>query len=389
MINTIVEGDCINVLDKIKLDSVDLIYLDPPFFTHKEHRLKNKERTKEFSFDDTWLNENEYAEFLFDRLQKMHGVLKDTGSIFVHCDKSAEHIIRALLDRVFGRKNFQSEIIWHYKRWSGSKKGLLPTHQNIYFYSKSKSFKFNRITTPYSETTNLDQILQNRTRDAHNKSVYKIDSDGNTSISGEKKGVPLGDVWDIPYLNPKAKERVGYPTQKPLLLLDKIIELTTNENDIVLDPFCGSGTTCVSAKLLKRKFIGIDKSKDAVNLSYERINSPVKTESGLLKNGRSSYLTANKIGLQLLNGIEFNPVHRNKGIDAILVKQFEGKPVLVKIQKKSESIGESLKLLRDAMTKKKSSRSFLIKTHGNSLFNDEYEDIIVIDSPSSIILDSM
>ena len=101
----------------------------------------------------------------------MHTLLKDTGSIFVHCDKNAEHIVRAVLDSVFGSKNFQSEIIWSYKRWSNAKKGLLPSHQNIYFYSKSKDFKFNRIFRSYSETTNVDQILQDRSRDKNNKSI--------------------------------------------------------------------------------------------------------------------------------------------------------------------------------------------------------------------------
>ncbi len=206
----------------------------------------------------------------------MHQLLKDDGSIFVHCDKSAEHIVRTVLDRVFGEKNFQSEIIWSYKRWSNSKKGLLPTHQNIYFYSKTKDFKFNTIFTSYSETTNVDQILQRRTRDKDNKSIYDRDENGEILLGDKKRGVPLSDVWDIPYLNPKAKERVGSPTQKPLLLLERIIELTTDKNDTVLDPFCGSGTTRVAAKLLERNFIGIDKSKEAIELSKNRIDNPIK-----------------------------------------------------------------------------------------------------------------
>ena len=346
----------------IEKSSIDLIYLDPPFFTERKHTLKNRERTKEFSFDDSWGSDKGYAEFLKERIELMHTLLKDTGSIFVHCDKSGEHIVRAILDQVFGSSNFQSEIIWTYKRWSNSKKGLLPSHQNIYFYSKTKSFKFNTIFTSYSETTNIDQILQRRTRDEHNKSVYDKDSSGNIKNGDKKKGVPLSDVWDIPYLNPKAKERVGYPTQKPLLLLEQIVKLVTEEGDLVLDPFCGSGTTCVAAKLLNRKFIGIDESPDAAELSNERLANPIKTESNLLKKGRGSYVNADANALSYLQGIEFNAVQRNKGIDAILIEQFENTPILVRVQKNNETLDQAASLLAKAMKTKKSKRSILIKT---------------------------
>ncbi|CAA6812029.1 MAG: DNA modification methyltransferase (EC [uncultured Sulfurovum sp.] len=299
-INTVFHGDCLEKMKIIDKNSIDLIYLDPPFFTQTKHKLQNRERTKEFSFDDTWGDNQSYAEFLEQRISLMRELLKETGSIFVHCDKSGEHIIRVVLDKVLGVKNFQSEIICSYKRWSNSKKGLLPTHQNIYFYSKNKKFKFNMIYTDYSETTNIDQILQRRTRDKNNKSVYDLDENGETKQSDKKKGVPLSDVWDIPYFNPKAKERVGYPTQKPLLLLERIIELVTDEGDVVLDPFCGSGTTCVASKILNRNYIGIDESIEAVELSLNRIENPIKTSSNLLKKGRASYVNVDQSALALL-----------------------------------------------------------------------------------------
>lgn len=386
-INQIYEGDCLDIMRSIEKESVDLIYLDPPFFTEKKHKLKNKDRTKEFSFDDIWGSDLTYGEFLYDRILLMKSILKNTGSIFVHCDKSGEHIVRAILDNVFGAECFQSEIIWSYKRWSNSKKGLLPSHQNIYFYSKSKDFKFNTILTSYSETTNIDQILQNRTRDQHNKSVYDVDDNGLFKHGKEKVGVPLNDVWDIPYLNPKAKERVGYPTQKPLLLLERIIELVTEKGDLVLDPFCGSGTTCVAAKLLQREYIGIDKSADAVQLSKERILNPVKTDSNLLKNGRESYLNSDKEALGLLAGIPFNPVQRNKGIDAILVEKFENAPILVRVQKKHETLSEAASYLLKAKKTKQSKRVILIQTQENDLFDEleGQEEMIVLQSPSILI----
>lgn len=384
LMNEICLGDCLDRMSEIAENSIDLIYLDPPFFTEKKHVLKTKDRSKEFSFDDIWGSYLSYGNFLHERIKFMKNLLKNTGSIFVHCDKSGEHIIRAILDNVFGADNFQSEIIWSYKRWSNSKKGLMPSHQNIYFYSRSNNYKFNPVFMPYSETTNIDQILQNRTRDEHNKSIYQIDENGNFKYGKEKKGVPLNDVWEIPYLNPKAKERVGYPTQKPILLLEKIIELVTDKGDFVLDPFCGSGTTCVAAKLLDRRYIGIDKSEEAVLLSNSRLSNPIKTESNLLKNGRETYINADEDALKLLNGIEFNPVQRNKGVDAILVEQYENTPILVRVQKSNETLSEAASLLLKAKKTKQAKKVILIQTHENYLFDDiaPKESLVILQAPS-------
>ena len=147
---------------------------------------------------------------------------------------------------------------------------MLPNHQNIFWYSKSENYKFIPLYEEYSPSTNVDQILQKRSRNENNVSEYAKDANGDTIVSSQKKGVPLSDVWDIPFLNPKAKERTGYPTQKPLLLLERIISIVTNENDVVLDPFLGSGTTVVAAKLLKRRYIGFDISEDAISLAKRK-----------------------------------------------------------------------------------------------------------------------
>lgn len=387
----ILVGDCLAQMNQIEEGTVDLVYIDPPFFTQRTHQLKNRPRTKEFRFADSWDSVSEYSEFLRVRLLKMQGLLKETGSIFVHCDKSCEHIIRNVLNDVFGAKCFQSEIIWAYKRWSNSKKGLLPGHQNIYFYSKGTQFKFKTIFTAYSETTNIDQILQRRTRDQHNKSIYDFDSDGNAKHGATKKGVPLSDVWNIPYLNPKAKERVGYPTQKPLLLLERIISLVTDEGDLVVDPFCGSGTTCVAANLLNRKYVGIDVSEEAVALTQNRIDSPVRTESRLLTRGRESYENADKAALSLLQGIAFNPVQRNKGIDAILVEQFENAPILVRVQKRDEPIEQAASLLAKAMRSKRSKRAFLIQTsqfHGLFDTLPNYDGMEILQAPAVLMVEA-
>ena len=130
---------------------------------------------------------------MFSRLLEAKRILKDTGTIFIHCDKSANHILRLIGDDVFGEENFLSEIIWSYKRWSNSANNLTPNHQNILFFSKTENYKFNKIFTDYSETTNVDQILQKRERNDLGQSVYATDHNGEIVYGGAKKGVPLGD----------------------------------------------------------------------------------------------------------------------------------------------------------------------------------------------------
>src|SRR5262249_11305009 len=201
-------GDCLEILRTIECGTVDLFYIDPPFFTQKMHVLMTRDAKTKYAFTDIWPSRDKYGDFLWDRMRECRRCLKDTGSLFFHCDDNSAHIARVVLDDIFGSTNFQSEIIWNYRRWSNSKKGLLPSHQTILFYSCSDAFKFNTITTPYSESTNLDQILQKRVRDKRGKAIYARDSQGAPITNGAKLGVPLGDVWDIPYLNPKAKERI-------------------------------------------------------------------------------------------------------------------------------------------------------------------------------------
>lgn len=381
----VLHGDCLDILPNFESESIDLIYLDPPFFTNTIQKLKTRDGNKEFSYSDIWKSHEEYAEFLYKRLQELKRVLKSDGSIFVHCDKNSTHIVKTLLDDIFGLKQFQSEIIWYYKRWSNSRKGLLPSHQTIYFYSKTKNFKFKTIYNDYSETTNIDQILQKRVRDKNGKTVYAKDENGNTINSDIKKGVPLNDVWEIPYLNPKAKERVGYPTQKPILLLERIIEIASNEEDTILDPFCGSGTTLVAGKLNNRKVIGIDKSEEAIKLTKSRLDKPIKSESNLLKKGKKAYQNVNSLVEKLLHDIDYVPVQRNSGIDAILKITYKDSPILIRIQKEHETIEEAIKKLQKAITIKHSKKAFLIRTNDlNSVFktNTINHKIEIINSTS-------
>jgi site-specific DNA-methyltransferase (adenine-specific) len=383
-------GDCLNELKKIDDSSVDLIYLDPPFFTQKRQTLKTRDNSMEYSFDDNWDSIDDYMGFMRKRLMECKRVLKDTGSIFLHCDKSASHYLRVVLDEVFGMKQFQSEIIWCYRRWSNAKKGLLGAHQTIYFYSKTPRFKFNKMYTDYAPSTNIDQILQKRIRNHNGKSVYKTDQDGEIVFGDAKKGVPLSDVWQIPYLNPKAKERTGYPTQKPILLLERIIELVTDEADLVLDPFCGSGTTLVAAKLLNRNYIGIDINEEAIGLTQSRLDNPVRTNSQLLEKGEEAYQNKTDEELALLKTINAQPVQRNSGIDGIASGPAEGSLVAIKIQKEDESLREAKRKLVKASKGKAFSLLVLIRTHLDkslALFDKETinEEVLVIDSYDLLI----
>lgn len=372
------QGDCLVEMSRLKTNSVDLIYLDPPFFTNKRHRSTSKS-DRDISFDDNWDSKEQYVQYMSERLKEAHRVLKETGNIFVHCDNNASYIFRDILEKIFGSSNFQSEIIWTYKRWSNSKRGLINAHQTILFYSKTSKFKFNRIYTNYSPTTNVDQLLQERVRDSNNKIVYKRDDNGDTIAPKAKKGVPLSNVWDIPYLNPKAKERVGYPTQKPLALLERIIRLGSDPGDVVLDPFCGSGTTLVAAKLLGREYIGFDVSADAINITNSRLAHPIETKSRLLEKGASSYITKNETVLNLLHSINAKPVFRNKSIDGIINDSDNDQLIPVKIQTKTESLEEIKTLLARELNKKKLSRGLIIRTH-----KDEYLETSLMSSYSTV-----
>ncbi len=360
-------GDCLSILDTLPEGQFDLIYLDPPFFTQKEHTLTTRDGSTTFAFRDLWASHEEYAHFLYERLLKLNRVLAPTGSLFFHCDSTAVHIARLVLDQVFGTARFQSEIIWTYKRWSNTAKGLLPAHQTILFYSKSADFKFHTFLTDYSPSTNIDQITQRRARDDRNKVVYARDAQGQVLSNGAKKGVPLSDVWDIPYLNPKAKERVGYPTQKPILLLEQIINLCTDKDDWVLDPFCGSGTTLVASNLLERHAVGIDISPEAIALTQQRLEQPFKTESALLKKGREEYLRKDTDVLTYLQGLDCHIVQRNQGMDAILKQDVGGKSVFVRVQRPGEKLHEAATALCRTSKTKGDAHLVLIVTEDNEL----------------------
>jgi site-specific DNA-methyltransferase (adenine-specific) len=362
----------------IQDDSAQLIYLDPPFF--KQHELKQycEESKTIYRFNDKWESLEVYLDFIKDILIKCKAKLSPHGLIFLHCDTSASHYLRVLMDNVFDKKLFLNEIIWAYKRWSNSAFRLLESHQNILVYSKSKNYKFNRIMTEYSPTTNVDQILQSRMRDENGIVKYKKDENDNIVAANEKQGVSLRDVWDIPFLNPKAKERTGYPTQKPIELMDRIIKISCEEGDFILDPFCGSGSMGIAAYINNCKYLGIDKNIAAIELCNKRKKDYYISKSAV-KDGRYQqfYNLDNEIKNFIIS-IEAVPVERNKGLDGIYssVDGLTG----IRFQRKNESISEAIALMQKASEEKPIIKKIVIKTHDSEFFEIIPNDFVVLES---------
>lgn len=332
--NEVMRGDCLDLLATLPEKSIDLIYLDPPFGTQKQQMQTNRKGTKTITYEDRWDSPAEYISWLSVRLIECRRVLKDTGAMMVHCDWRMSHRIRLLMDDLMGEHNFRNEIIWSYRRWTNVQNSLQRLHQTIFYYGCTTDHLMNPILVEYSPTTNLDQIWQARSRDHRGKSVYATDEDGyHTPYSKAKNGVPLGDVWEIPYLNPKARERTGYPTQKPVELLRRVIELASKPGDLVLDPFCGSGTTLVAALLSGRSYLGFDASKDAINLTLERLSNPIVSESVVTKEGRDGFLnkSTNLDVSRVLSALDARVVERNKNLDGILSNVPQGLQIGVRV----------------------------------------------------------
>lgn len=362
----------------IKDESIQLVYLDPPFFKQKELSQYSKSAGKRHSFSDKWESREEYLSFIEEILIECKNKMKNSGLLFLHCDTSANHNLRVLLDKVFGEDMFINEIIWFYKRWSNSSSKLLDAHQTIWVYAKTKDYNFNKIMTSYSPTTNVDQILQMRERNSNGVVVYKRNLDNDIVGVDEKKGVPLRDVWEIPFLNPKAKERVGYPTQKPIELLKRIIQISCSEGDLILDPFCGSGSLGIAALVTKCSYIGIDCNEEAVNICNSRIDDYYISSSEVLNGDYSSFNNLEKEIRDFLNEINAVPIERNKGLDGIFSSN-EGL-VGIRFQRSKESLAETISLIRKSSYEKPLIKKIVIKTHDGDLFDCEYSDVVIIES---------
>ncbi|MDO8486104.1 MAG: DNA methyltransferase [Candidatus Staskawiczbacteria bacterium] len=305
---TLYFGDNLEILrEKIPDATFDLIYLDPPFNSNRNYNVIFKEGLQDspaqvHAFEDSWhwtretqetfeelvgvrpskikinqditnlmsaleklLGHNDvlaYLTMMAVRLIELKRVLKSTGSIYLHCDPTSSHYLKIVMDAIFGKQNFQNEIIWHYRRWTGSANKFLGMHDDILFYTKSpKDYIFNPLFTAYTEKS------LKRKENYHTR----IKGDDVYITSVNEQGVKENDVWNMPVINSQAKERLGYPTQKPEALLERIIKASSNEGDLVLDPFCGCGTTVSVAERLNRNWVGIDITMLAINLIKRRL----------------------------------------------------------------------------------------------------------------------
>ena len=263
-------------------ETVDLIYLDPPFNSKRDYAAPIGSEAAGAEFKDTWTlsdidvewidqienqepslyrvllaamtdSDKSYLVYMAIRLLEMRRILKPTGSIYLHCDPTMSHYLKLVMDSLFGRKQFQNEFVWYYSGGGASKKRWARKHDILLFYSRGKQFVFNadQVRVPYKWT------------------------DGQKRADGSSRDYAKGklpdDVWEHHSIMPWSKEATGYPTQKPIALLQRIIKASSNEGDLVLDPFCGCATTCVAADGLDRDWAGIDISPKAGQLVRQRI----------------------------------------------------------------------------------------------------------------------
>lgn len=305
---TLVRGDNLEQMrENFPDECIDLIATDPPFNSKRDYFVPFRDEhrrepdTLVRAFTDTWrwrkAAEDTYEELIVEvggqvgdtiqglrqflnetpmmtylvmmavRIVEMHRILKDTGSLYLHCDPTASHYLKIILDAVFGTRNFMNEIVWSYHRWTGATKHFQRMHDIILFCTKDRELsEFNILTEPYSEKSK---------HKGKRKTTVQDDGTLEQNYTGDtKREKAMRDVWEISYLNSQAKERVSYPTQKPIELYKRIVAASSNEGNLILDPFCGCGTTLMAAEKLNRQWIGIDLTYlaiGAVEQQFERL----------------------------------------------------------------------------------------------------------------------
>jgi DNA modification methylase len=299
-------------------ECIDLIYLDPPFFSNRVYEVIWGDEAEVRSFEDRWAGGiQNYVEWMQERVVELHRVLKSGGSLYLHCDPHASHYLKVMLDGVFGIERFRSEVTWQRTNAHNDAKRWSPIADVILYYGKTNEVTWNpqhvahsadyvadkyRFTDPDGRRFMLDNMRSPQLRpnliyewNGHQphpngwaysrETMARLDAEGRIWYPDSKSKRPrlkryldemsgpvVGNIWtDIPPINSQARERLGYPTQKPEALLERIIASSSNPGDIVLDPFCGCGTTVAAAERLKRQWIGVDISTTAMEIMRRRL----------------------------------------------------------------------------------------------------------------------
>jgi site-specific DNA-methyltransferase (adenine-specific) len=330
-------GDNLQQLRKLPDACIDLIYIDPPFNSNRNYEVFWGETKEKRAFEDRHASTAAYIEFMRPRCLELARVLKKTGSFYYHCDWHASHYVKVMLDQIFGENVFQNEIVWKRTSAHSSANRYGPVHDVIFFYTGSEEYTWNPQYQPY-EKEYVDTFFDQEDADGHRYKRMDLTGDGvrhgetgqvwrgldvtakgrhwayppskldefdkQGRIHWPKKeggmprlkqyvedlpGIPLQTVWtDISPLHNLAAERLGYPTQKPLALLERIIKASSNPNDIILDAFCGCGTALVAAENLSRQWIGIDISPTACRVMAKRLHDVchVREDEKLWRAGR-------------------------------------------------------------------------------------------------------
>ncbi|GBU24470.1 DNA methylase [Fibrobacteria bacterium R8-3-H12] len=367
--NALYTNDNLFILNGLNSNLADLIYLDPPFNSKRFYSAPIGSKAAGSSFKDMWswedVNEayleilatkypalttfiastgaihskamKAYLTYMAQRIVEMHRILKDTGSLYLHCDPVASHYLKVVLDEIFGKNNFRNEISWRRNTSHSDAIGYGRVRDVIFFYTKTQSTIWNDVYQEY-EGEYVEQYYKYKDDDGrrwmsdnlsaaglagggytyewhgHTKlwrcpieTMRKLEKEGKIFYTkngiarrkrylDESKGIPAQDDWyDVQALRSWHKERTGYPTQKPLALLHRIIKASSNEGDVVMDPFCGCATTCVAAQQLGRKWIGIDIEKQAAKILVERLSA----DAGMFKDFINTAIVPKRTDIQI------------------------------------------------------------------------------------------
>ena len=321
---TLFRRDNLDILRAMNDESVHLIATDPPFNKGKDFHATPDSLASGASFHDRWSWQKDVHEEWCDQIQDdwpqvwhviqgslksygepmgaylcymavrliaMHRILRDDGGIYLHCDQTASHYLKQLLDAIFGRKNFRNEIVWHYGGPARLAKYFPKKHDVLLFYTKTGKYRFNHV---HGELP--DYLYDRARRDPDGRlwvdqrlgvvgeTLERYRAEGRTFVTkgggerlkqylDEMEGKPLDSVWSVPIINSQSKERTGYPTQKPIALYEKMVLASSNEGDVVLDPFAGCATTCVCAELHNRQWVGVDFWHQAQDVLLQRMET--------------------------------------------------------------------------------------------------------------------